>query len=77
MLNFAEQTGSGAVMIVWSFLLDTTALYTMTFSTPLQNFTQYHPSFHPSPGPPYYLRHNPTQAPAMAVLKIVNAGATI
>ena len=56
MLNFAEQTGSGAVMIVWSFLLETRRLYIITFST-LQNLTQYHPSFHPSPGPTYYLRN--------------------
>ena len=29
MLNFAEQTGSGAVMIVWSFLLDWDVLLIM------------------------------------------------
>jgi hypothetical protein len=34
MLNFAEQTGSGAVMIVWSFLL---GMITSQYMTTLQS----------------------------------------
>ncbi len=33
MLNFAEQTGSGAVMIVWSFLTDTRTMLYMYATT--------------------------------------------
>ena len=39
MLNFAEQTGSGAVMIVWSFLLLVVWLKYINLVTKLYNTT--------------------------------------
>ena len=41
MLNFAEQTGSGAVMIVWSFL---TLLLTLLYLN-ISHTTTIHPNF--------------------------------
>ncbi len=41
MLNFAEQTGSGAVMIVWSFLLS----WALSLPMNVQLIT-IHPTFH-------------------------------
>ena len=37
MLNFAEQTGSGAVILVWSFLtvIDFFSIYLLLFILPL------------------------------------------
>jgi hypothetical protein len=42
MLNFAEQTGSGAVMIVWSFLLQTPSSQYMTTLQPSFHINKRH-----------------------------------
>jgi hypothetical protein len=40
MLNFAEQTGSGAVIVVWSFLLTATSTEKTTFPNNKPNQTK-------------------------------------
>jgi hypothetical protein len=64
MLNFAEQTGSGAVMLVWSFPLHRHAVCTNISAPPA--FMSQHLTCHNihNPQPQFTLWHAPACSPA-------------